>query len=45
MSSQPLHYGKKAIDTQFDTNAGRHVSPLFELGLNGPVEENTGRMD
>lgn len=44
MSSQPLHYGKKAIDTQFDTNAGRHVSLLFELGLNGPVEENTGRV-
>lgn len=44
MSSQPLHHGKKAIDTQFDTNAGRHVSPLFELGLNGPVEENTGRV-
>lgn len=44
LSSQPLHYGKKVIDTQLGTNAGRHVSPLFELGLNGPVKEHSGRV-
>ena len=44
MSSQQLQYGKKIIDTKLGSRAAMHTSPFFEVGLDGPVKENSGEV-
>lgn len=44
MSSQPLRYGKKVIDTKLGSRAAMHVEPFFELGLDGEVREDRGEV-
>ena len=44
MSSQQLQYGKKIIDTKLGSRAAMHTSPFFEVGLDGPVRENSGEV-
>lgn len=44
MSSQQLQFGKKVIDTKLGSRAALHAEPFFEIGLNGPVSENSGQM-
>lgn len=41
---QELTYGKKVIDTKLGTRAAMHTQPFFELGLDAPAAENTGRV-
>lgn len=43
-ASQRLEYGKKVIDAQSGTQAAQFSEPFFELGLDGPVRENQGRV-
>ena len=42
MSSQPLRYGKKVIDTKLGTRANAYVSPFFMLSLDEPATETSG---
>lgn len=42
MSSQPLQFGKKVVDTKLGSRAGMFVSSFFELGIGAPVAENSG---
>ncbi len=42
MSSQQLQFGKKVIDTKLGSRAAMHTHPFFEVGLNGPVQEQQG---
>lgn len=42
MSSQPLQFGKKVIDTKLGSRAAMHAQPFFMLGLGQPVQENQG---
>lgn len=42
MSSQPLQFGKKVIDTKLGSRAAMHTQPFFMLGLGQPVQENQG---
>lgn len=44
MSSQPLRFGKKIIDTKLGSRAAMHAFPFFELGFNQPVSEHQGRV-
>lgn len=44
MTSQPLRFGKKVVDTKLGSRAAMHTSPFFEIGLNGPVKENSGEV-
>lgn len=44
MSSQQLQFGKKVLDTKLGTRAALHAEPFFEIGLNGPVRENSGQV-
>lgn len=44
MSSQQLQFGKKVIDTKLGSRAAMHTHPFFEIGLNGPVSENSGKV-
>lgn len=44
MSSQQLQFGKKVIDTKLGSRAAMHTHPFFEIGLNGPVKENSGEV-
>lgn len=44
MSSQQLQFGKKVIDTKLGSRAAMHTHPFFEIGLNGPVRENSGEV-
>ncbi len=44
MSSQQLQFGKKVIDTKLGSRAALHAEPFFEIGLNGPVKENSGQV-
>lgn len=44
MSSQRLRFGKKVIDTKLGSRAAMHTHPFFEVGLNGPVKENSGEV-
>lgn len=41
---QQLTYGKKVIDTKLGTRAAMHTQPFFELGLDAPAAENSGRV-
>lgn len=42
MQSQQLQFGKKIIDTKLGSRAALHAEPFFEIGLEGPVKENSG---
>lgn len=42
MSSQPLQFGKKVIDTKLGSRAAMHTQPFFMLGLGQPLQENQG---
>ena len=44
MSSQQLQFGKKVIDSKLGSRAAMHASPFFEVGLDGPVKENSGEV-
>lgn len=44
MSSQQLQFGKKVLDSKLGTRAALHAEPFFEIGLNGPVRENSGQV-
>ena len=44
MSTQPLMFGKKVIDTKLGSRAAMHTHPFFELGLDQPVQEQQGRV-
>lgn len=44
MSSQKLQFGKKVIDTKLGSRAAMHTHPFFEIGFDGPVEENNGKV-
>ncbi|MCM1293888.1 MAG: alpha-galactosidase, partial [Bacteroides sp.] len=42
MSSQPLRYGKKVIDTKLGSRANAYVSPFFMLSPGKPATETSG---
>ena len=42
MSSQPLRFGKKVIDTKLGSRANAMVSPFFMLSLDKPATETAG---
>lgn len=42
MSTQPLEFGKKILETKLGARSAMHVSPFFELGLGQPAQENQG---
>lgn len=42
MSTQPLQFGKKVIDTKLGSRAAMHTHPFFEIGFDQPVCENQG---
>lgn len=44
MSSQQLRPGKKILDTKLGSRAAMHMNPFFEIGLDGPVKEHSGRV-
>jgi alpha-galactosidase len=44
MEETELDFGKKTIDTKLGTRANLHVSPFFELSLDGAAQENTGEV-
>ena len=44
MSSQQLQFGKKVIDTKLGSRAAMHTHPFFEIGLDGPVKEQSGEV-
>lgn len=44
MSTQPLRFGKKVIDTKLGSRAAMHTSPFFIVGLDQPASENQGRV-
>lgn len=44
MSSQRLQFGKKVIDTKLGSRAAMHTHPFFEIGINGPVKEQSGEV-
>ena len=44
MSSQPLQFGKKVLETKLGSRAAMHTSPFFELGFGQPVQEQQGRV-
>lgn len=44
MSSQPLLYGKKVIDTKLGSRAAELCQPFFEVGIDQPVSEQQGQV-
>ncbi len=44
MSTQPLLFGKKVLDTKLGSRAAMYVHPFFELGLGQQVQENQGEV-
>ncbi|MBV8254658.1 MAG: alpha-galactosidase [Chitinophaga sp.] len=42
MEEQPLTAGMKILDSKLGTRANMYQSPMFLLGLNNPIAENTG---
>lgn len=44
MSTQPLRFGKKVIDTKLGSRAAMHTHPFFELGIEQPAQETQGRV-
>jgi alpha-galactosidase len=44
MSTAPLNFGKKVIDTKLGARANMHVSPFFTVGLGETPRENEGQV-
>lgn len=44
MSTAPLTFGKKEVDTKLGARADMHVSPFFEVGLGSTPRENEGQV-
>ncbi len=44
MTAQQLQFGKKVIDTKLGSRSAMHAQPFFEIGLGGPVKENSGEV-
>jgi alpha-galactosidase len=44
MSTQKLEFGKKIVDTKLGTRAAMHAQPFFQIGMNAPAAENSGRV-
>jgi alpha-galactosidase len=44
MSTAPLNFGKKIIDSKLGTRADLHVSPFFTVGLGAAPAENEGQV-
>ncbi len=44
MSTQPLLFGKKIIDTKLGSRAAMHTSPFFIVGMDKPASENQGEV-
>ena len=42
--TQKLTYGKKIIDTKLGTRAAMYMQPFFELGINAPASECSGKV-
>lgn len=44
MSTQPLQFGKKVIDTKLGSRAAMHTHPFFTIGLDQPAQEQQGKV-
>ena len=44
MSTQPLHPGKKVLDTKLGSRAAMHMHPFFLLGIGQPADEGQGQV-
>jgi alpha-galactosidase len=44
MSTTPLNFGKKMIDSKLGSRANLHVSPFFTVGLGDAPRENEGQV-
>ena len=44
MSTQPLQFGKKVIDTKLGSRAAMHTHPFFIVGLDQPANERQGEV-
>ena len=44
MSTQPLLFGKKVIDTKLGSRAAMHTHPFFIVGLDQPARERQGEV-
>lgn len=44
MSTQPLLFGKKVIDTKLGSRAAMHTHPFFIVGLDQPAQEQQGEV-
>ncbi|PUZ24409.1 alpha-galactosidase [Chitinophaga costaii] len=44
MSTAPLNFGKKIIDSKLGTRADLHVSPFFTVGMGDTPQENEGQV-
>ena len=44
MSTQPLLFGKKVIDTKLGSRAAMHTHPFFIVGLDQPAHERQGEV-
>ena len=44
MSTQPLHFGKKVVDSKLGSRAAMHAHPFFEVGIGDPVQEDKGQV-
>lgn len=44
MSTMPLNFGKKMIDSKLGARASLHVSPFFTVGLGDAPRENEGQV-
>ena len=44
MSTQPLFFGKKVIDTKLGSRAAMHTHPFFIVGLDQPAHERQGEV-
>lgn len=44
MSTQPLLFGKKVIDTKLGSRAAMHASPFFIVGMDRPAAEDEGEV-
>ena len=44
MKESELNYGKKMVDTRLGSRTNMFVEPFFEVGLDGKVRENEGKV-
>lgn len=44
MTTQPLQFGKKILDTKLGSRAAMHTHPFFELGFGQPANEHQGEV-